>query len=399
MPQLSATNLTDAIVRNSKPRDKRYDVFDAKLRGFGLRVQTSGTKSWFVMRRVNGKMTRKTIGRYPEITLANARIGASGILSRMARGEVTVKPSPLLFDEAIDDWISRDQGQNKTVQQVRNAIDLYVRTALKGRKLNAITKNDINKIVDGIMDSGTGVQANRLLAYLRRFFNWCVERDYLKSNPTTGIPKPFKERSRDRVLSAEEIQAVYDASSQLGYPFGPLFQLLTLTGQRRDEVGEATWDEIDIESATWTIGSGRAKNGLGHVVHLSNQALELLSTLPRFDGQNFLFSTNQVRPVSGFSKAKKRLDRLSNVDGWTLHDLRRSFATHATERLGFSPVVIDKVLNHQSGAVRGVAAVYQRGAHLKERKDVLTQWGEFVSGLQNGPPPPASIGVKQLPMK
>lgn len=381
MPRLTSTNLTDSIVRSAKVQDKRFDLYDAKVRGFGIRVQTSGTKSWFVMRRVNGRMTRKVIGRYPAMSLADARNDAAALLSKMARGVTSKMDNDFFFDDVVEEWIERDQQKNKTRQQVRNAIELHVRAALTGRKIDSISKSDINKIIDKISDSGAGVQANRVLAFLRRFFNWCIERDLLKSNPTLGIPKPTREFGRDRVLSLSELRAVFSAAENLGYPYGPLIQMLILTGQRRNEVGEAIWEEIDIPNATWTIASERSKNGQAHVVGLSLPLIKLLQSLPKTDGQNLLFSTTQTRPVNGYSKVKVRLDLLSDVNSWTLHDLRRTFATHATEKLKIDPVVVDKILNHQSGAVRGIAAVYQRGAYLKQRREALEKWAEFVGDL------------------
>jgi integrase len=386
MPRLTETNLNDAILRNAKPQVQRYDLYDARVRGLGLRVATSGTKSWFVMRRVKGRMTRKTFGRYPALSLTDARRMATGLVADMARGLVDDRPSDYMFDAAVEEWLQRDQGKNRTVRQVRNALNLYVMPTLSRRKLHEVSKADVIRIIDKIMDRGAGVSANRVLAYLRRFFTWTIERDLLQANPTAGIPKPFQETSRDRVLSIEELARVNLATESMGYPFGPLIQMLLLTGQRRDEVAHAVWDEFDLSARRWTITSNRAKNGHQHVVHLSVPVLDLLNKLPRIDGQHYLFSTIGTRPFSGFSAAKKRLDRTTGISDWTLHDLRRSFATHCREQLGISPVVIDKVLNHQSGAVRGIAAVYQRGAYLEQRRDALDAWGKFITSTMNLPP-------------
>ena len=379
MPKLNSISITDAIARNAKPKDRRYDIFDSRTRSMGLRVEKSGTKSWFVMRRVRGRMVRKTIGRYPDVALADARVEASRIIAELVRGEDGEQnQSSQFFGAALDEWLTRDQGKNRTVRQVRNAMDLYVRPVLAKRKLDDVTKSDINRIIDEISDRGAGVQANRVLTYLRRFFNWCIGRDLLGSNPTTGIPKPHQETSRERVLSISELEQIDQAAQTMGYPFGPLFRMLLLTGQRRDEVGQAVWDEFDLEGCKWTIPGSRSKNGRSHIVHLSAPVVELLGQLPRVDGHTHLFTTNGLRPVSGFSTAKRRLDGLCGVAGWTLHDLRRSFASHTTEHLGISPVVIDKILNHQSGAVRGVAAIYQRGAYLDQRRAALEDWARYM---------------------
>ena len=191
------------------------------------------------MRRVRGRMVRKAIGRYPAVSLADARVEASRIIAELVRGEDGEQnQSSQFFGAALDEWLTRDQGKNRTVRQVRNAMDLYVRPVLAKRKLDDVTKSDINRIIDEICDRGAGVQANRVLTYLRRFFNWCIERDLLGSNPTTGSTEaPSGNSPVSVVLSISELEQIDQAAQTMGYPFGPLFRMLLLTGQRRDEVG------------------------------------------------------------------------------------------------------------------------------------------------------------------
>lgn len=378
MPKLVDKPLTDATARKAKPSEKRYDLYDALLRGFGLRVAVSGTKTWFVMRRINGRMVRATVGRYPELSLAEAREKATGMLARMAEGEHPKASGGPAFVDTLKEWLIRDQGKNRSVDDVRSAMETHVVPILVAYRLADVRKRDILRIIDRVDDRGAPVQANRVLAYLRRLFNWCVERDLLESNPAAGIKGPAKEKSRERVLSRVELRAVVQACESIGYPWGPMVMLLVLTGQRLVEVANITWDEVDLDKAEWSLPGSRTKNGRPHSVHLSEPALALLQSLPRVDGQPWLFSTTGRGPVKGFSKAKKRFDRETGIKGWQFHDLRRSFATHATETLGISPVVVDRVLNHVSGAVKGVAAVYQRGQYLDDRRRALEAWGQFV---------------------
>ena len=396
MPKTVERNLTDNVLRSAQVKEGRYDLYDAQVRGLGVRVGTSGLKSWFVMTRVGGRMTRRTIGHYPRIGLKEARIRGAEELAKMARGEVEAPAKKHYFHEVYQEWLQRDQGSNRTVSQVRSAMELHVVPKLGKRRLDSIKKADVLKLIDGIRDSGAEVQANRVLAYVRRFFNWCLERDYLDKNPTAGVARPTKEVARDRVLSPDEIAKVLRAAEAIGYPFGPFVKLLVLTGQRRDEVAGMSWGEIDLPEKVWVLPASRSKNGKAHTVHLSEAAMRVLESMPRLEGTDLVFPATRVRrkepdgsmhplrPISGFSVAKRRLDEASGVTGWTLHDLRRSFATHATERLGLSPVVIDKILNHQSGAVRGVAAVYQRGQYLQERRDAMEAWGRWVEWAADG---------------
>ena len=382
MPKLVSKALTNLAVRKARAKDKRYDLYDAALRGFGVRVATSGAKTWFVMRRVNERMVRYSLGRYPEYSLTEARAAAAAALKRMTEGEHPHADKAAMFDEMLEEWLTRDQAKNRSVVDVRNAMTKHALPAFRGRPFDAIRKADVLRLIDKIVDSGSPVQANRVLAYLRRLFNWCIERDLIADNPAAGIKAPTKEVSRERVLSLDELKDVLVAAQRMGYPWGPLVELLVYTGQRLDEVAQATWDEFDLDNQIWALPGFRTKNGRPHVVHLSDATMSTISALPQVDGQAWLFSTTGRGPVKGFSKAKVKLDKESGVTQWTFHDLRRTFATVTTDKLKISPVVIDKVLNHASGAVKGIAAVYQRGEYLDQRKTAMDTWAAFLSSSE-----------------
>ena len=153
------------------------------------------------------------------------------------------------------------------------------------------------------------------------------------------------------------------------------------TAQRRNEVSEATWTELDLDQRLWTIPGERTKNGKPHFVHLSDKAKAVLEMTPNVGG--FIFTSNGKTPFSGFSKAKKRLDDMSSVTDWRLHDIRRTVTT-GMATLGIAPHIADKVMNHQSGTISGVAAVYQRHEFLEERKTALEAWGRHVQALLDG---------------
>ena len=212
-------------------------------------------------------------------------------------------------------------------------------------------------------------------------FNWSVERDIIAVSPVAGIKAPTSEKSRDRTLSESELKALWNTTFALGSPFGAFFRMLMLTGQRRNEVAGVRWEEIDLERGEWTIPASRAKNGSAHLVHLSPAAANELSALPQFENCSYVFTTTLTTPISGFSKAKSIIDAKSGVSDWTIHDLRRTFATIGTGELGIDPAVMDKILNHRSGVVKGVAAVYQRHAYLDQRKSAMRKWGEYLVGL------------------
>jgi integrase len=220
--------------------------------------------------------------------------------------------------------------------------------------------------------------ANRVLAAVRRFWNWCLEQGKAEASPVASIKAPAKESSRDRVLSEDEIRRIWSACDQMGWPFGLLIQLLLVTGQREDEVAGMRWSDIDLKSGVWTLAREMSKSDRLNQVPLPSLALQILEALPRTGA--LVFSTTGSTPVSGFSKAKARCDCLSGVEGWRFHDLRRTVAS-GMARLKVEPWVVEKVLNHQTGQLSGVAGVYNRWGYLDEKREALEKWAMNLGGL------------------
>jgi integrase len=240
-----------------------------------------------------------------------------------------------------------------------------------------------------MVERGAPIQANRLVAALRRFFSWAVERGLLDTSPMGSLKPPSAETARDRVLSDDELRAIWLAAEQIGFPFGHAVQLMILTGQRRSEVLEAEWREFDLERAWWSIPRERAKNGSGHVVPLAPAAVKLIRSLPKMDpSPKLLFTTNGSTPFSGVSKAVERLsacaaNRMDSAGErlpWRLHDLRRTFATGCA-RLGVPLHVVEKCLNHTSGSFSGIVSVYQRHEFLEERVSAMQKWSAHLATI------------------
>jgi integrase len=257
------------------------------------------------------------------------------------------------------------------------------------RRIQDIGKRDVIELLDGIVDRGGGLTANRVFAAIRKLFNWAITRAIIVSSPVTGIKPPLAEVRRDRILSDAEILWVWRASSELSYPFGPFVQLLLLTGQRRTEVSGMTWGELDLDKAEWLIPGARTKNSEAHSVPLSGAALDIIKSLPRIKSdQGFLFTTTAKSHVTGYSRAKADLDKLivagalgADIPHWTFHDLRRTVAS-GMARLGINLPVIEKVLNHTSGSFAGIVGVYQRHSFAEEKRNALEAWARFVLSLQ-----------------
>ncbi len=233
-------------------------------------------------------------------------------------------------------------------------------------------------VVSAVEQRGAPVAANKVLKAIKTFLRWCVGRAVLDRSPADDIPMPTKEVARDRVLTDDELARVILSARQIGEPYGGIVELLALTGQRREEVARCVWEEIDLDGRMWSLPNQRTKNAKAHIVHLSDQAIVVLKQAKK-QGK-FVFSVAGTHPFQDFSNGKRELDALSGVTGWRLHDLRRTCVSGMAS-LGIAPHVADKILNHQSGTISGVAAVYQRHQFLAERKGALEKWGAHVAQI------------------
>jgi integrase len=399
--------LTDLFVERAKPPPHgRIEYFDAAFPGLALRITDNGGKSWCAFYRFKGRLRRFTMGRYPAIKPAQARREAAAALERVREGVDPAEekqaqremrtPETDTFGAVALDYVERHHGKNSrksTYLEAKRDIERNVLPKWRNRPIASISRRDVLDLIDGIIARGAEVQANRTLARLRALFNWAIEKDRVAVSPVARMKLPTQEHARDRVLSDDELRWLWQACDQAGWPFGPLVKLLLLTAQRRDEVAGMEWSEIDLLKRVWTLPRHKAKNDRVHEVQLSDAAIEVLRSLPRM-GDGLVFTTTGKRPISGFSKAKRRLDaamhkanrvELSTKKGtsipeWTLHDLRRTAAT-GMAKLKISPHVTDKVLNHVSGTISGVAAIYNRFEYLDERRDALDAWSRHVGNL------------------
>jgi integrase len=238
------------------------------------------------------------------------------------------------------------------------------------------------ELIDGIVDRGAVTYARRVHAHLHRLFRWSVGRGILPLNPMADLPKPGGVTERDRVLGDTELAPVWRAAVAMEWPFGPIFQLLILTGARREEIGALRWSELDGNVIRLT--GARTKNAEPHTIPLSPPAMAVLDRLPRILGSEFVFTTTGGRTaVSGWSKAKRLLDeavvKLNKrpLPDWRIHDLRRTTAT-GLQRLGVSLQVIEAILGHVAGSRAGIVGVYQRHRFEADKAAALAAWADHV---------------------
>ena len=458
--------LTPLAIRNAVATASRREIPDASCTGLHLVVQPSGAKSWAFRYRFAGKPRKLTLGpvyegrEQPETpaldqanTLAGARKLASDAALQVARGidparhkksekqtarlraenselleRDTVEAVARLFIEKYAKANTRPRSWLETARLIGLKPDRADPSKLvltenkvlaggevlgrwRGRTIHEITRRDIHDLLDRVIARGAPGAANRTLAAVRKMFSWAVSRDIIAASPCANIQPPTRENSRDRVLSDDELRLVWRGAEAIGWPFGPMVQLLALSLQRRNEVAEIDCKEIDRRQQLWVIPQERVKNGQEHEVALSPAALEILDGLPKIghnSGGSLVFTTTGEKPVSGFSRAKRRLDaeilklqkadaaergddpdKVEPIPGWRLHDLRRTGAS-GMARLGINLPVIEKILNHTSGSFGGVAGVYQRHSFSDEKRKALEAWASFLQSTVSSKQQPSS---------
>jgi len=391
-----AAALTVKSIENLKPGPTRREIPDGLLPGLYFIVQPSGKSSWACRYRANGRPRKLTLGAYPAIDLKKARELAREAIGKVAEGKdpgterkatkaAAAVPVNDLVEAVVARFIShyaKRQLKAKTAQEVERLLGKEIVTPWRGRRLSQIGRADIHSLLDDIVDRGSPVTANRALGWFRCMSAWAVERGLIETNPCSGIKAPAAETSRDRTLADDEIEAVCRAADGLEPPYGAFIKLLILTGARRNEVAEMTWQEFDLDAKLWTLPRERAKNDREHTVPLSDAAVKILRALPRIGGSELVFTLNGRNAITAFSLTKKRLDELLPPDTppWTLHDLRRTFASGCA-RLGIAVHVVEAALNHRSGTIKGVAAVYNRYSYDAEKRAAMQAWARHVEQL------------------
>jgi integrase len=412
--------LTDIQCENAAPRAARYEIADGG--GLFLVVQTTGAKSWAFRYRHQRANRKLTFGAYPALSLKAARRLARATLERTAGGSdpATEKqtarhqtPSQdtefaVLAALFLDRWLTKGQQRPRPRTIAENARLLGLARQgsgwaprkgglaerWRGRQVSSLTRAEIVDVLDELVADRMLTKANHTRAVLHLFFGWCQRRGVLAANPVSIIDRPAPRPQRERVLTDAELALLWRAADEDGV-FGPLYKFLALTGQRRDEARGATWPEIDLDAATWTIPGSRTKNGKTHLVPLSPPAVTLLRTimpaLPRAGRRGMIFTTTGATMLSGLSRAKERLDkrmlelrRAAQPDAiippFVLHDLRRTCAT-GLQRLGIRLEVIEKILNHSGGSFAGVVGIYQRHDFANEKRAALDAWARHVEAI------------------
>jgi integrase len=402
---------TPKSITRPLPSKGYLEIWDTVQLGLGLRINSGGRRSYFCMPRVNGVQEKVNLGTTTELDIAQAREKCRGVFRDAAQGigkkarirkyerEAIEKARSEAnsFRAVAEAWLSDNgkggAGKLRSKSEIQSRLEREVFPDWGDRPVHEISRADVRILVDAIAQTKP-IAANRTLAAVRRMFNWAASKDRIDASPVLGVEPPADEKRRDRFLDDHEIARVWAGFEKLHYPFGPLFKILLLTGQRRNEVAGMKWSEINGD--LWTLPGERTKNSQSNTVPLATLTIGTLDDVPRIDGLEHLFTTGRKgdRPVSGWGKIKERLDRIVAEDTanlvdeqldmvkhalphWTIHDLRRTVRTNLP-RLGITPDTAERVLGHTIGGIRGVYDLY---AYDREKRRALEAWATHIENL------------------
>ena len=373
---MPTTQLTDRTLKALvAPNSGQQTYWDSGLSGFGVRVSQGGAKSFIVVYGPN--RTRKTIGRYPTVSLKQARDKAKELKAAFVLG--LDRKKSITWAEARDLFLEDCEHRLRpaTVRYYRSRLNTHFRFGKQ--QLNDITRQNFqDKIRSGPRSRG---EQHHALVAARTLLNWAVREEYLEANPLAGMRWFKPPKGRERVLTEVELREVMLKAEQAMYPFGTIVTLLLLTGMRRSEVAALRWDWFDTKEQIVTLPAALTKNNRTHALPYGDQVAEALSRVPEM-GEYLFPSHGGKGPVfNGWGKSFDRFaETLEDVGSFTLHDLRRTFATtHA--KLGTPIHVTEKLLNHVSGTISGVAAVYNRHSYIDEMRAAMSEYDDYLAKL------------------
>lgn len=429
--------LTDRGIQALKPAAPggRYVLYDTLIPPLGVRVSDKGRKTFVVYRRRAGepRPVRIALGTYPLLTLEKARERAKLALEDLVSGRHPKERERQRMQEEArrrDDTVAAvaDEFIRRHVTKLRTAkaVEASIRHELLGQALQngewiadpkqtdswrdrpiiEITRRDVIELMEAIVDRGTPHQARKVLAYVRKLFNWAIARDRygLAVSPCDRVrPRDIvgKLKPRQRVLTDHELELIWRATEKLPYPFGPFVRMLLVTGQRLREVSDMRWSELGdldrVEKSLWTLPPERMKGDASHEVPLSPLAVSILSAIPRYARDIYVFSTTEGRkPIRGFSKAKAQLDAIvdkrrkeagggdaAELPRWTYHDCRRTVRTRLSE-LRVPDLIGELILAHRRPELH---ETYDLHKYRDEKRDALSRWATRLQTIVEPPPP------------
>lgn len=401
------------------PGSSRSYLWDDQLKGFGVMVTATGSRSYLVQYRIGGRgapTRRYTIGKHGSPWTADrARMRATDVLEMVRKrvdpldaekqqiqAAVAAKSTDqrLAFDAYAELFGQQyvDRKKLRSGDDIKSVFRRDLTPHFKAKPIGSIRRDEITSCLDEVVSRSpsASVKAHK---WLRKLFLWAVDRGDIGASPMEGMAAPARDGERTRVLADNEIRAVWLGAADLGEPYTSFVHTLLLTGQRLREVAGMQWREVDLDKAAWVIPASRAKNGRDHLVPLSATVVDLLTSRFATKAKRVgpVFSTDGHKPINGFSKPKAKLDaaiarvladdtpsELPMVQQWVFHDLRRTFQTNA-QALGFPRDHIHAAVNHAAeGRRSGLARIYQLYDYQPEKTALMGSWARKVDSVVSG---------------
>jgi integrase len=408
--KLSITSIRE-LVLPAGVSEKTF--FDDSAPGFGVRVRKSGARVYVAQYKVGTKNRRLVLGATDALDLSKARAMAKDALAavRLGRDPVGEKhaaeqkaSAATRFDALLARFLARQRARLKPRSFAETDRHLTVQAKpLHKLDLHAVTRRVIADRLAEITEQSGPAAANRCRASLSAYFTWVAREGIVDANPVAMTNKAIEVGARERLLTDDELVAIWRACGDDQY--STIVRLLILTGARRDGIANLRRSEVDLGAATITLPPERTKSRRSkpreHIIPASPAVLAILRAEPRRtnpDGtpRDLIFGSG-ARGFSGWSKAKIEIDariakaRGMPVDDWTLHDFRRVMSTAMHERLGVLPHIVEAVLGHVGGHLSGVAGVYNVSEYATMKRGALEQWASFVLALAVDKPPADNI--------
>ena len=388
--------LTDTAVKALKPKEKTYTLADE--RGLYVEVFPTGGLVWRFRYRLRGKQEKLTLGKYPALTLKNARIKRDEAAQAAAMGTSPAHQKQLAKVAAADATTVADFGERFFREMVakdrrditipRRYFDKAIVPAIGTKAVRDVTTEDVRAIIWRKKDEGFDAAAAVIRGVLKRLFDFAQTAGLVTVNPVLALPMRHvhKAKSRDRALSPEEIRvfltATLESNTRRQFKIG--LQLILLTMVRKSELLRARWAQVDLQQAEWHIPAENSKTGKPHIVFLSRQSIALFKDLYVLAGGSELVlpgrgSLTKTFAHNAINNALKVALQGQDIPAFTIHDLRRTASTLLHEN-GWPSDVVEKALNHTIGGVRGV---YNRAEYETQRREMLQFWADYVEQLRS----------------
>jgi integrase len=365
--------------------------WDDNLKGFGLRLRAGGSRVWIAQYRTDTGQRREKIGSADKIDADAARKAAKQILARVTAGhdpaaekrERQMKNAET-FGAHLVRYLKRQKERlrPRSYREVERHLRIYAKR-LHVLPLIKIERRTIAALLGELADRAGAATADCCRASLSAFFVWLTREGILETSPVIHTNRHYDYEPRNRVLTGDELRAVWKALPTDPGDYAAIVRLLMLTGQRREEIGGLMWSEVDFDRAVIRLPGERTKNHREHEVPLSAPALAILSSVPRREGRDHIFGYGQGA-FGGWTCCKARLDDKAKIAPWVLHDLRRTVVTKMAEELSILPHVIEAIINHVSGHKAGVAGVYNKAVYAAEKRQALDRWADHLVAIVEG---------------